>query len=267
MTKQGIWGGRIVVGAVFQTNNYGSFEVINIASNRFITIRFIDTGWITTVESSNIRKGHVRDRMRPDVCIHGFVGVGPHYPRECNKSYSVWHSMMRRCYSPQLDCHKINYADVEVSPEWFNYQVFADWYEEKIKIYKGSDIQTELDKDLLVPGNRIYSASTCCIVPAEVNKIIKKFIKTNENTPLGVRKNGNGYAARMSVNGRFKCFGTYSTVAEAQHAYWRNKFRVIQETAIRYWHYLPEPLAYRLLLFNWSDALAYYGDDARIWSE
>lgn len=57
---------------------------------------------------------------------------------------------------------------------------------------------------------------------------------------------------------------TYPTVADAQRAYWSEKFRVIQETTIRYWQYLPEPLAWRLLTFDWPDAHAYYGDDAAI---
>lgn len=41
-----------------------------------------------------------------------------------------------------------------------------EWYD--AKIYKCS-YQLELDKDLLVKGNKMYKPSACCFIPKEIN--------------------------------------------------------------------------------------------------
>ena len=46
----------------------------------------------------------------------------------------------------------------------------------------------ELDKDILVKGNKIYSPDTCCFVPKEVNTVFTKRQSKRGDYPIGVIK-------------------------------------------------------------------------------
>lgn len=50
------------------------------------------------------------------------------------------------------------------SPEYF-----YDWLEVAYYEVKGYEDKMQLDKDILVPGNRIYSPQRCVFVPNELN--------------------------------------------------------------------------------------------------
>jgi hypothetical protein len=54
-----------------------------------------------------------------------------------------------------------------VCNEWHNFQNFAEWF---CKNYCDASMDKwQLDKDIIVPGNRVYSPETCCFVPNAVN--------------------------------------------------------------------------------------------------
>ena len=74
--------------------------------------------------------------------------------------------MFDRCYNPEVHARVPEYIDCEVSDEFCNFQNFAKWYDRKIYT---SSYALELDKDLLVRDNKIYSPSTCCFIPKEIN--------------------------------------------------------------------------------------------------
>ncbi len=75
------------------------------------------------------------------------------------KDYQTWHSMLRRCYSPVFKKDKPTYEGCEVCEEWLHFSVFRKWYAANNKA------NWELDKDLLIPGNKTYSPETCIFVP------------------------------------------------------------------------------------------------------
>jgi hypothetical protein len=61
------------------------------------------------------------------------------------------------------------YAGVTLHPDWEDPQKFCDW----VVAQKGwGEPDWALDKDLLVPGNKIYGPDTCCFLPREVNTAI-----------------------------------------------------------------------------------------------
>lgn len=86
--------------------------------------------------------------------------------------YNTWHSMLRRCYSKKYQERKPTYTGCTVCERWLTLSNFA----EDIKGLPNYDLyvkgtHTFLDKDIRVPGNKIYSPDTCMFVtPSESSK-------------------------------------------------------------------------------------------------
>lgn len=59
-----------------------------------------------------------------------------------------------------------NYLDCNVVEKWHNFQNFAEWSINQIGYDKSG---WELDKDILLKGNREYGPETCCFVPPQIN--------------------------------------------------------------------------------------------------
>lgn len=72
-----------------------------------------------------------------------------------------------------------------------------------------------IDKDILVKGNRIYSPSTCCLVPPNVNLLFTKCDKSRWNLPIGVTKYRNKFRASITINGEHIILPVKNTVEEA----------------------------------------------------
>ena len=80
----------------------------------------------------------------------------------------------------------------------------------------------QLDKDLLVQGNKIYSPDTCIFVSLRVNNfIVESSSTTRGDYPLGVSAVGNRFEASCGsiLEGRNKKLGRFDTPEEA-HASW-----------------------------------------------
>lgn len=77
-------------------------------------------------------------------------------------SYTVWHSMIRRCYSEVYQKTKPTYVGCEVAEEWLIHSNFKSWFD----LNYVDDWQ--LDKDLLGNG-KLYSKESCCFLPSEIN--------------------------------------------------------------------------------------------------
>lgn len=81
--------------------------------------------------------------------------------------YGLWYQMLRRCYDREQMERKQGrtYSDCYVCDRWFMLSNFAA----DIKKLDGyTDWETKvgycLDKDIRVPGNKVYSPSTCSFV-------------------------------------------------------------------------------------------------------
>lgn len=85
-----------------------------------------------------------------------------------SKCYDVWRRMLQRCYDPQYKIDHPTYVGVGCCEDWKDYQNFAKWFYTTSNFHSGF----ELDKDLLVQGNKIYSPETCCFLPSEINKTL-----------------------------------------------------------------------------------------------
>jgi hypothetical protein len=188
-------------------------------------------------------------------------------------AYRAWRGMLQRVYSPQDAATAETYGNVEVCPEWLNFQNYAAWYYQQMNGRPPVSFKWVVDKDLLVPMNRLYGPTTCALIPQPVNSVMtfRRASKRGQHItlPLGVSHGRPDHAEFAAYGSRFdtglQFLGFYPTVRQAQAAYWEFKFRAIHDTAIWFWNYLPEPIAMRMLTFSFDDVRAYYGDDPYIW--
>lgn len=160
--------------------------------------------------------GWVNDRTYP---VHKADENG--IPRESlgmTAVYAAWYAMKRRCTDELYKERQPTYVGVIASNEFKNFTKFHDWWHKQI----GYDLpNVELDKDLLVKGNKVYSAETCLLVPSFVNTFLTKRDAKRGDCVIGVCKQGvykNGdvrYRARVneydtitgkSVNKSLGCF-------------------------------------------------------------
>lgn len=120
---------------------------------------FDDTGKMD-LTLSHIRKGSFKRYDRPTVYGVGytFPGARTKYP----KKYRVWHAMLTRCYDERTWVTYPSYRDCYVCPRWLHFINFLeDW-----NLIPGSELWGEgktpqLDKDVRILGNKLYSLETC----------------------------------------------------------------------------------------------------------
>ena len=145
----------------------------------------------------------------------GKVVVCPYYRR--------WSSMLSRVYSDALHKRNSSYKTTTMSKEWHIFSNFKKWMEQQD--WEGKD----LDKDLLVPGNKEYSKDLCLFIPRELNRIIiNKRVKSNPY-PTGVTfyKPKNKYFSSIGIRGKAKKLGYFDTIDEAHKVYVSEKIKYL----------------------------------------
>lgn len=100
--------------------------------------------------------------------------------REICPFYRTWASMLLRCYSEKFQTKQSTYVGCVVCDEWLTFSNFKHWMENQDWKEK------ELDKDLLVKGNKLYSPDTCVFVAAVVNVFTVDRSAARGLWPLGV---------------------------------------------------------------------------------
>ena len=201
------------VGDVFNITTGGSITIIRIDNYKKILIRHNDNNSHETfTRLSHIQSGNISNPYFPSVQGRGYVGVGDY--RVNTKEYTTWCHMFTRCYSTKYHDKNPTYVDCEVCDEWLNFQTFAEWYC-NTGYY---DTDYHLDKDLLDYGNRIYSPTTCCVIPLVINIAIQNK-KYNRTLPTGVYASGNKFIAQVNNSLSKPYLGMYTTIEEARVSY------------------------------------------------
>lgn len=127
--------------------------------------------------------------------------------------YSRWGVMLARCYSPIVHAKYPNYVGCSVAEEWLLFSNFKKWMASQE--WEGM----ELDKDILYPGNKVYSPDTCVFVPLAVNSFLNENFVSRGSRPIGVNKNTNQARCKDVTTGKQVYLGSYPT-PEAAHSAW-----------------------------------------------
>lgn len=230
---------KILPGTRFPLNNGGSCTVLEYHSWDRVTVRHDDRfGHVMVVQSSHLRRGGIKNPYHPSVYGFGFVGVGQHaasVKRTLTREYKVWIGMLQRAYDEKLHKKYPSYRDVSVCEEWRNFQVFAEWMKKQPNAYKEG---FQLDKDLMVLGNKVYSPDACSFVPALVNSIVTDCHRSRGDLPVGVtyKARDRKFYAQMNIEGVMRHIGSYGTQDEAFLAYKTKRESRIRQLAEHYRH-------------------------------
>jgi hypothetical protein len=241
---------------LIKKNTYGSvMEIIEYKDSKNITVRF-EQGYIVNVQWHKFCDGEVRNVYDKSIFGIGYIGDGKYKPSLNNKDthqYRKWYGMLERCYDPKCHEKQPTYKGCSVAEEWHNFQHFAAWYDENY--YELNGQRMELDKDILVKGNKIYSPETCVFVPQKINALFTKNDVNRGELPIGVNKSGNNYRARcMDGNGDDKrvSLGNFKTPVEAFMAYKLHKEKYLKEIAEKFKDVIPTKLYDALLNYEVS---------------
>lgn len=229
------------IGSRWSSLAYGDFTVVEYNGAFNVVIEFDEPHKCRIrTESRSIRSGEVKNPMLPD--DRGFFfGVGDFDSH--TKSYSVWSHIKKRVGNHNQ--RSPAYADCSICEEWHNFQNFAKWHSQQIGFDKTG---WHVDKDILVKGNRIYSPTTCVVVPPQVNTMLTKRKADRGNTPIGVViDNTNRPSCQYTENGEHVWRGYFETVEEAFAVYKVAKEAHIKSLANK-WKDEIDPRAYDALM-------------------
>jgi hypothetical protein len=194
--------------------------------------------WVTT--PNRILNGHGCPKCKAINHRRNIYGVGVVLTSAFvanNKSYKVWVDMLRRCYNKSFGK---SYKDCCVCDEWLIYDNFKKWYDERY--FDGC----VLDKDWLKMWNNVYSPSTCCLIPQELNLLIVKRKGKNNGLPIGVQydnKTKKYYPTIRFRNSNVVKILGYNTPNEAFEVYKKSKEKWIKKVVSKYKNLL-EPHVY-----------------------
>lgn len=188
----------------------------------------------------------------PSVCGVGIIGEGKFDPKKDIEIYKRWVSMLMRCYSAKFKEAHPTYQDAVCDSSWHNFQVFAQWWEDNY--YSVEDERMELDKDIRIKGNKVYSPKTCLIVPKSINTLFVKRDARRGELPIGLRfdpsSKKNPYMAKCCNEGKQIYLGNYSNPEDAFDAYKSYKERLIKKIANQYKYIIPDGLYQAMIAYE-----------------
>ena len=190
----------------------------------------------------------LRDRTIPNVYGVGYMGNNFELKSSCNGKkcpvYDMWYRIIERCYSKKLHDRCPTYTDCYVSDDFKDYSKWRKWYDN----YQYKHDGWQLDKDLLVKGNKIYSSETCVFLPHIINSVLTKSNKTRGKYLIGVYfdTHNNKFKSYLSKRGKKMSLGYFENEMDAHLAYKTAKEEYLKELAEEYKGRL-DPKAYSAL--------------------
>lgn len=130
-------------------------------------------------------------------------------------AYGAWKAMLQRAYGAKEHARRPAYQGVTVCEGWHSFMTFRRWW---LEHYREG---WELDKDLLIPGNREYGPAACLYVPAWVNLMTTDRAAARGALPIGVDGVRNRYRARCSnpISGKQEFLGHFPDPLSAHLVY------------------------------------------------
>ena len=162
------------------------------------------------------------------------------------KIYYRWIRILERCYSEKRHEKYPTYRDCSMCDEWLTFSNFKKWME----IQNYHDL--EIDKDLKVPNNKVYSPENCLLVSRKINKLITNIKSKRNGYLVGVTfvKDKGKFRAFFNDNGKTTHIGYFCSEIEGHNAWRKRKKEVMLEIVE-----LPEYKYIKEYLINYINSL------------
>ena len=145
------------------------------------------------------------------------------------KYYAAWKHMLERCYSEKHLESYPSYIGTSVCSEWLYATEFKKWMDQQD--WDGKS----LDKDIIVPGSKLYSPDTSAFVLNATNSFVTECDASRGDYPIGVTlyKRTGKYHAKCNnpFTREREHLGYFSTQEEAHEAWRKRKHELAQLVA------------------------------------
>ena len=231
-------------------NTFGSeMVIVEYRMNRDVDVYFPQYNWtFKGATYQSFKNSQIKCPYERRLYGIGYLAEGKYKPKENGKHtkvYKTWKDMLGRCYDTKIQEKYPTYKDCKVDKNWHNFQNFAKWYYDNYYEVEGE--RMELDKDILLKHNKIYSPETCIYVPHTINSLFIKCDKSRGGSVIGTtpRKNGKYEAQCWLINpktGKSKneYLGRYDSQEEAFEIYKYYKEKNIKQVADYYKSLIPQ---------------------------
>lgn len=138
--------------------------------------------------------------------------------------YRVWCNMLGRCYYKKYHERRPTYVGCSVCDDWLHFSNFKRWMEQQD--WQGK----QLDKDILVEDNKVYSPNTCVFVTSSLNLFLVDSRRTRGDYPLGVyyHKKRGKFASRCGnpIDQKTEHLGYFDCPLKAHRMWQRRKHEI-----------------------------------------
>lgn len=226
-------------------NNFGKYVVIEHTKIGYVTVRFEKSSTIAEFPISTFNKNQCYDFMQPTVYGVGYLGeiIKNDKCEIKHQANSIWRGVLRRCYFEDTWENRPNYEGCSVSDEWKSLKSFKSFLKGQIDLgfYKKG---YQLDKDLLVHGNKLYSAETCVFLPFILNSLqqVDKRSKGGYLPGVHYATERGKYKTEVYFDGKKYFLGRFESEIEAFEVYKKAKEDLVRENIYK-WEDLIDPRA------------------------
>lgn len=220
------------------------YEVVEYTNNKNIKIMIKEpVEHYVCVSGGNLARGDVNNKYFRSLAGVGFIGDST---VNCTtKCYKTWAGMLKRVYSGNELERAVTYRGCVVNCIWHDLYNFEKWFNEQIV-----EDDWQLDKDLLVKGNKEYGPDYCVFLPREINTFLTNRSNHRGNWPVGVTYHPriSKWQATCSTNGKGNGYiGVFSSPEDAFYAYKNVKEQYAKDLAEK-WKGVIDDRAYSALM-------------------
>lgn len=140
----------------------------------------------------------------------------------------LWCNMLKRCREGAKNPKSSYFGCYH---DFNDFHEFSEWCQSQI----GFDVEGyQLDKDILVRGNKVYSKDTCVFVPKEINSAFIRREQERGDCPIGVCWSRGKYVAQVRNGSTHRNLGYFDNKLDAFYAYKEAKEQHLKSCAELY---------------------------------